>query len=360
MNNRNIITICVTVIVIILLIIFLGGPETILANLEKVSPIIFLITAIIFIIDIILRAVRWEILLKAHKVQNISLKILILPMFSSSFLNLITPARAGEAVRLFVLKNERDVRYAVGVSVIIVEQIVNLCSLLLIGFISLILILTSNINFAYNQGSTITDVKELAQDLLPIIALLYFIGIIAVLMLFFVDTRKFMSILRKLPLPIVILDKLSSFLDTFAIGAQNLRKNPIYFVAALSVSSTIWITEGIMLWLFTLPLINPHFQLQIALFASTMGNLTFIFPILPGSIGTYEIVVGVILALSPLTTSNAVLVAGVDRAIKTVTLFVLGGVATVMLHAAHLKRKEILLEAKNKVPSPVAKTETLL
>ena len=179
-------------------------------------------------------------------------------------------------------------------------------------------------------------------------------------MLFFVDTRKFMSILRKLPLPIVILDKLSSFLDTFAIGAQNLRKNPIYFVAALSVSSTIWITEGIMLWLFTLPLINPHFQLQIALFASTMGNLTFIFPILPGSIGTYEIVVGVILALSPLTTSNAVLVAGVDRAIKTVTLFVLGGVATVMLHAAHLKRKEILLEAKNKVPSPVAKTETLL
>ena len=159
MNNRNIITICVTVIVIILLIIFLGGPETILANLEKVSPIIFLITAIIFIIDIILRAVRWEILLKAHKVQNISLKILILPMFSSSFLNLITPARAGEAVRLFVLKNERDVRYAVGVSVIIVEQIVNLCSLLLIGFISLILILTSNINFAYNQGSTNTDVK---------------------------------------------------------------------------------------------------------------------------------------------------------------------------------------------------------
>ena len=113
-----------------------------------------------------------------------------------------------------------------------------------------------------------------------------------------------------------------------------------------------------MLWLFTLPLINPNFQQQIALFASVMGNLTFIFPILPGSIGTYEVVVGVILSLSPFTNTNAILVAGVDRAIKTATLFVLGGMATVMLHAAHLKRKEIMLEAKKKIVNNTTVLET--
>ena len=358
MNNRNIITIGVTVVVIILLIVFLGGPETIIANLEKVSPIIFLFTAVIFCIDIILRSIRWEILLKAQKIPNISLKILILPMFSSSFLNLITPARAGEAVRLFVLKTDYNVRYTIGISVIIVEQIVNLCSLLLIGFFSLVLILSSNINFEYNTGTNFTSLKILAQNLLPVITLLYLIGLIAVLILFFVDTRKFIVLFQKLPLPTLLLSKITAFLETFAIGAQNLRKQPLYFFAALCVSSVIWIIEGVMLWLFTLPLINPNFQLQIALFASVMGNLTFIFPILPGSIGTYEVVVGVIQSLSPFTNTNAILVAGVDRAIKTATLFVLGGMATVMLHAAHLKRKEIMLEAKKKIVNNTTVLET--
>lgn len=72
-------------------------------------------------------------------------------------------------------------------------------------------------------------------------------------------------------------------------------------------------------------MINPHFEFQVALFASALGNLNFLFPILPGAALQYDLFLAFILSLSHYYDGSfAISVALTDRLIKTALLAVLG------------------------------------
>ena len=339
MKLRSSVTILTTFFVLIILIIFIK-PQNIFNAIVKIPIEFFLFTAILFTFDIILRAIRWNVLLEIQGIKDIGLKNLLAPMFSSSLLNLVTPARAGDAVRLYALKKNNDISYSVGLSVIVVEQILTLFTLLMVGFGALILIIIS--------GVTVTsDLQKILANSIPILVLVYFVGTVGILFLMFIDARNFIPLLKKFPIPQMISNKGEAFLNNFGEGAKNLKQKPVYLLSAIIVSSSIWIIEGIMLWVFSLLLIDSSFEFEIALFASVMGNITFILPLLPGSVGTYEVFVGVFISLSKFyKDQDAVIIALVDRGVKTVILLILGGYSTLVIQAQRLKRKEILEEAK--------------
>jgi uncharacterized membrane protein YbhN (UPF0104 family) len=70
--------------------------------------------------------------------------------------------------------------------------------------------------------------------------------------------------------------------------------------------------------------------------------------LLPGAVGTYEALIFSFIILSQYYQSqDAFLIALVDRGVKTATLLVLGGYASMVLQTQRLKRKEILVEAKS-------------
>lgn len=77
-------------------------------------------------------------------------------------------------------------------------------------------------------------------------------------------------------------------------------------------------------FLLTRSFIDPRFEFSIALFASTIGNLNFLFPLLPGAVGFYETFLAVLLSLSPYYKGYATTVPVTDRIIKTSMLAVLG------------------------------------
>ena len=278
-------------------------------------------------------------------IKNIGLKNLLAPMFSSSLLNLVTPARAGDAVRLYALKKNNNIRYSIGLSVILVEQIITLFTLLIVGFGALLLIIATGIA-AVSNGNNFTELQEILIDLLPLLTIVYLVGTVGIIFLIFFDARKFIPLMKKFPIPEKITDKGADFLNTFGEGAKSLKQNPIHLLLAIVVSSSIWIIEGLMLWLFSIALIHSNFEFEIALFASVMGNITFILPLLPGSVGTYEVLVGSFITLSQFYSQDALIIALVDRGVKTATLLILGGYATMVLQSQRLKRKEILDEAK--------------
>ncbi|MHA1984005.1 MAG: lysylphosphatidylglycerol synthase transmembrane domain-containing protein, partial [Candidatus Hodarchaeales archaeon] len=314
MNLRNYLTIFATFLVLLIFILFIT-PEKIFTAILETPLEFFLIAVILFTFDIFLRAVRWNILLDIQGIKNIGLKSLLAPMFSSSLINLVTPARAGDAVRLYALKKNNNIRYSVGLSVILVEQIITLFTLLIVGLGALLLIIAAGIS-ATSNGSILTNLQKILVDLLPIITIVYVIGIVAVVVLIFVDARKFIRIMNYFPIPEKIALKGEDFLNTFGEGAKSLRQNPIHLFLAIAVSSSIWIIEGIMIWLFSIALIHQNFEFEIALIASVMGNITFILPLLPGAVGTYEALIFSFIILSQYYQSqDAFLIALVDRGV---------------------------------------------
>lgn len=316
MKYRELLTLLLTVVVFLILILFIN-PQVFFQEVSTISLPILVLVVVLFVIDLFLRVVRWWVLLLTQE-HRIPFRSLVSPIMVSAFLNVLIPARAGEVVRLYALREKHDVRYSVGLSVIVVEQVINLLSLVLVAAGALGLVLLLGVSLSYE-----------VLDILTPIAFIGMVGLVGCLVVLLVVDPLFFSPLLRL-LPQKITSKAESMLKTFAFGLKILRGNWLILGAGVASSAVIWIIEGFIIWLLAIEFINPDYELSIAFLASTFGNMTFMFPILPGAAGQYEAVVAIILTLSPLYASkNGVLVAVLDRLVKTGVMAILGGYATV-------------------------------
>ena len=94
---------------------------------------------------------------------------------------------------------------------------------------------------------------------------------------------------------------------------------------------------------------NSEISFVLATLASVIGNLTFIFPILPGSLGTYELAIAVIFELVQLDMKTGVLIAAADHAFKTLFLVVVGGYSSLKLGIGLTFREDISQERRREL-----------
>ena len=91
---------------VFLALIFFSGAEKVLSSLSSFPlwaiPILIALTALAYF----LRIARWQFLLKASSV-NLSLKSLALPFLISQTASLLTPGKAGDPLRCFLLKEKK-------------------------------------------------------------------------------------------------------------------------------------------------------------------------------------------------------------------------------------------------------------
>lgn len=311
MNKKDISITAISIIVILGLFIFIN-PEEYIQKLKSFDLIYLFLIIILFCSDLLLRVIRWWLILFSQE-HHLPFTALVYPSFASNFLNLILPGRAGELVRLYALRDKYDVKYSVGLSVIIVEQVINMMALIVVASFGLGLILFTGIQLNNN----------LINTLIPYAFLGSLAMIIGVSLLFIVDPNTFLPIFFFLPEKIH--SKVVRLVHTFKFGLETIKKKFYIFWGALFCSVTIWFIEGVIIWFITINLLTKNFEFQVALFASALANLNFLFPILPGAALQYEIFLAIILSLSTAYTgSGAVSVGVTDRIIKTVTLAILG------------------------------------
>ena len=342
MKTKDILIIFLTIITFLILIIFITPQEDI-NGIKKLNIITILFLIFIFIFDLLLRVIRWYILLLSQD-YTVPIAALVYPLFASSFLNLILPGRIGEAIRLQTLKDDYNIPYKDGLAVIIVEQVINLMGLILVSSISLGLIILTKINVRY----------EIINLFLPYIFFVFLIIIIGILLLFVINLEKIIPL--TLIFPQKINSKLIKFINTFSYGLKNIKQKPYIFWLSLGCSILIWILEGIIIWSLSRPLISNNFEFLIALFASNIANFNFIIPILPGAAGSYEVFLAFILSLSlQYSGKNAILIGIIDRAIKTGVLAILGIHSIIKLGFNSIfsmnKRKENIKILENPIES---------
>ena len=328
---RTYITYILTLLVLILLIVF-AQPQYILSNLLNLGYFSILFLILIYLIDLLIRTIRWKILLRSQGI-NIPVTQLLAPLTSALAINIFTIARAGETIRVYSLKRYHNVKLSDTLSSIIIEQISSVIGLIVVIAGSLVL-----------AGGFFLSTEHLTlEGNLIIVALCVVCFLIIGIVVSISAPQSIERIINYFP-PLIKKPLLSIF-KAFQNGIQNFKANPLLLIFVIMLSASIWCLEGIMLLIITNSVLNYGLnELGLVFLASSLGNLTFVVPILPGAMGEYEVVVALILSRSPnYPQAYATIVPLIDRILKSILLMIFGGYSTIQLGG-----REILRYQRNK------------
>ncbi|MFX1517869.1 MAG: YbhN family protein [Promethearchaeota archaeon] len=335
----------ITIAVLIGIILFIGVQTLIqyFTNLELTGIFTLLILLILlYVIDIIIRIYRWQILLMVQGVE-LPIKSLTFPVVSALAINLFTPARAGETIRLYTLKRNHETKYSDTLSSIVIEQVLSI--------IGLLFVVTGSLFFV---GRTLIQIEN-SEIILQLVVIIFLSSVMCLIILSLMMYKP--KIIENLIqfFPLFIQKRLQSAYKAFQTGVKELREKPSYLTLGIITSASIWVIEGIMIYViaFTVFLfygktLTPmDFPWMIA--ASCAGNITFIIPILPGAVGQYEVVLALVLVNSPNYPGHGgTLIAIIDRIAKSIMLGLFGGYATLRLGGKEIirLRKDFFSETK--------------
>jgi uncharacterized protein (TIRG00374 family) len=209
--------------------------------------------------------------------------------------NLVVPARLGDLVRMFILKDEGRATYSQGLSSIVVERVFDVITVALLGFLAL--------NFVFNVPGwffTIITIPLVGGGIF--VLLLYVMGMLE-------SDNKYIQIILRLVQEI----------RQASLGPRSL--------AILSGSSIfIWILD-ILVCVVVIAMFRQELVFPVVVLAIAIGNLVKAVPLTPGGIGTYEAALAITFSLAGMPAVTATLIAIIDHLIKNAVTAV-GGLIT--------------------------------
>jgi uncharacterized membrane protein YbhN (UPF0104 family) len=215
--------------------------------------------------------------------------------------NLVVPARLGDLVRMFILKDEGRATYSQGLSSIVVERVFDIIMVALLGFFAL--------NFVFNVPGwfyTVITIPLVGGGIF--ILLLYILGMLES------DNRYIQIILRLLQ----------------EIRQASLGPRSLAFLSASSI--VIWMLD-ILVCVVVIAMFRQELAFPVVVLAIAVGNLVKAVPVTPGGIGTYEAALAITFSLAGMPAVTATLIAIIDHLIKNavtavgglITLYFFGG-----------------------------------
>lgn len=252
-------------------------PEAFIESLAEVDLVLLLLAALIYFAAVIVIALRWQFLLAA--VQRIPLGSLTSIVAIGYMGNNVYPLRAGEALRIYLLKRNHAVPVMRAATTVIVERAFD--GLVMLSFILLALMISPI------ESQEIQAVASLATAIFVPAVLVFFVlaarpGWLRALVQFF-----------SRPLPDGIEERLLGFAENIIQGLEGLR-SPLHLLGAIISSYVTWGIEAGVYWIvmtaFDLPLGYPA-----ALLVVGTVNLAGLIPASPGQLGVYEFFVSTVL-----------------------------------------------------------------
>lgn len=270
-NRRLLVVLGLVVSAIFLFLAFRGlHPEAFIGSLSDVDPLLLIVGAVVYFAAVTVIALRWQFLLRA--VQFIPLRQLAGIVAIGYMGNNVYPLRAGEALRIFLLKRNHDVAVAKATTTVVVERAFD-------GLVMLTFILVSLL-FVDVQSDAINTVANVATPIFVTAMLVFFVLAAHPNLL-----RRLVKLFERiLPEPVArVLDSLSE--DVLA-GLEGLR-SPVHLAGAAISSFVTWGIEASVYWLvmFAFGLEQTY---PLALLVVGTVNLAGLLPASPGQVGVYE------------------------------------------------------------------------
>ncbi|MFX0022744.1 MAG: YbhN family protein [Candidatus Hermodarchaeota archaeon] len=303
-------------IIMIIIISFLVDLQIILDNILSLSLEIMIFVSIIYLCSLLLRSVRYWMLVNSLN-GGIKMRTSIGVTFSAYFLSIFLPARIGDGVKIIHPKKKYTVSYTSTGFALILEKILDLYCISFIVFL-----VVSYIFMAQN-----IELPEVSMFFLEIV---FFLEILAVFILIIVTIwgdllfPLFSSLGRGGDFLILVQTNYKRSINTFI-------KNPSILCLSLFVTLIIWLIDSICLYFILLDIlkVSDVFLLPIAVISALFGYLTFIFPISPGNIGSYEFAVALLfVSLTTVSPAPIIIAALIEHGLKTLVHLLFGAPST--------------------------------
>lgn len=251
--------------------------------LSKVNLVFILIALLIFYIMVLIKGLRWKILL-----SNIGFKEKLSSIteiyFLGQFANTLLPARTGDFYRAHLMKTNFGIARTNALGTIFVERLFDVIFMLILLFLSAIAVFGRNI-------------PKVTKELIVALIIL----VVIVLILFLVIKKQKKLLLKILP------KKLKYIIHNFESSAStslNFKTIPQIFLLTL----TLWALE-LSIFYFISVAIGLKLTVFLMLFIILMSNTLMMIPITPSGLGFVEMGIASVLFFVGIERNIAVSVA---------------------------------------------------
>jgi uncharacterized protein (TIRG00374 family) len=324
------------VVAAVLLMTVYLDPSEVLARMAGADAALVAASGLVYLLSWPLRGIRYRDILAAIGYRE-QWGFLTGAVFISQTGNLVFPARAGDAVRAYVIKARRGIPYTSGFASLAIERVFDLLTItLLAGAVLLGLVVTGSVADIQAALFGAAVGGEEATSGQTAVAVAAGVGLVAVLAVTVIvasarSERNYARAAVGRLSSDAYADYVADKLERFAGDVQTVARDGSTFARVGVGSLLVWtldvLTAVVVLLAFDVGLAVPAL-LAVAFFAVSVGNLAKVLPLSPGGIGLYEgaftlLVVG-LTPVGPVTTLSA---AVVDHAVKN-AVTVVGGVAS--------------------------------
>ena len=293
-------------------------------------------SALVYLLSWPIRGARYrDILAKLGFTERIP--FLTGAIFISQTGNLVFPARAGDAVRAYVVKARRNVPYPSGFASLAVERVFDLLTITVLAGTVFLGLAAAGMTSVEGLRATVVGTERTSGRVAVAVASLVGLAAFAAVGLIVASARSERNYVRAVVSKVSndsYADYVAGVLERFTSDVQAVAGDRSAFARIGLTSLAIWvldvITAVIVLAAFdgvSLPLVT---LLAVGFFAVSVGNLAKILPLSPGGIGLYEgAFTLLVIALTPISPAIALGAAIVDHAVKNVVTIV-GGVVSML------------------------------
>lgn len=319
-GRKKIFVSLVLAIVLLALIATILGAQSIIESAKTASIGALILAAFVYLTSWPLRGIRYQqILSRLNNPQPT--KFLIDTIFISQSANVVLPARIGDVMRAYILKQARNIPLTTGFSSLTVERVFDIVAITAIGAIA---------------ASTAAGDIELNPWIMSTIytasgvVVLLFIMLLGISLI--CDSSKWIKGI------VYMFSKSGDYTDKVAnIAAQFIHEisvvavKPKSFAVVLITSLMIWFVDIMtcitVLNAFPGVSVSSSSLLALVFLAVAVGNIAKMFPVTPGAIGTYEAALTGVFALGGIDPVIGFTVAVLDHIIKNSVTLIGGGLA---------------------------------
>ncbi len=324
----------VLVLVAVLLMTLYLDPATVVAEMAAADIGLVALATAIYLTSWPLRGLRYRDILDRLDYHE-RVGFLTGAIFISQTGNLVFPARAGDAVRAYVLKARRSIPYTAGFASLAIERVFDLLTIATLAGAVLVGLVatgsTAGIRRGLAEAGVISGTPQSGRTALVVAAV---VGVAALLsvVLIVASARSERNYVRAVMARLstdAYADTVAGVVERFVGDVQTVATDRATFLRVGASSLAIWsldvATAIVVLAAFDIAVSLPTLVV-VGVFAVSVGNLAKVLPLSPGGIGLYEGAFTVlVVGLTPIGAGTALAAAIVDHAVKNV-LTIAGGV----------------------------------
>ncbi|MFD1640588.1 lysylphosphatidylglycerol synthase transmembrane domain-containing protein [Halohasta litorea] len=304
---------------------------SVLAAIGRADPWLLAVAVGLYSLSWPLRGRRYADVL-ASTGHPLGTRFLTLTVFISQTANLVLPARAGDAVRAYVLNARREVPYPAGFASLAIERVFDLAAIAVLGGLGTLWLTVDGVG-----PLELVDEVEGART-----ALIAAGGVTASVLAVGLSTLVVVrSRFRPGAIGAMVVDRLPRLrtpvaaLASFGRDVDAVARNPRALAGIGAGSFVIWLLD-IGTAILVLAALDSGLALgpllAVGTLAVSVGNLAKVLPLSQGGIGLYEAAfTALVVALTPIGASTALAAAVVDHALKNGVTLVGGAGAIVLL-----------------------------